>query len=248
MIVLSVLAVICVSTGIWLLVRRPIIETQRSETVEEIVEKIEFGTPTVIVNRDDFAVEGEEYEVFEDEEPEESEPTPIEPTPIEPLDPQDDVFTLPEKITLTAVGTISMDAIDMKLALWDDAGIVPLRYGAGIYKDSVLPGEKGNLVILGHRMKAYGSIFNRLGEVELGDEIKITMMDGTIYAYTTDRIVDELPPKELPEYMKQEGVEGAQITLITCTPTGVGSHRLLVIGHLVEKNYSTDSKDRMPDR
>lgn len=229
MIALSLVAIICVSGGIWLLVRRPITETERNESVKKFVEIIESGAPTIIVDRDDFAVEGEGYEIFDGESPEGGQPPPTE-----PLDPQDDVFTLPEKITLTAVGTISMDAIGMKLALWDDAGIVPLRYGAGIYKESVLPGENGNLVILGHRMKTYGSIFNRLGEVALGDEIQITMMDGTVYTYTTDRIVDELPPKELPEYMKQEGVEGAQITLITCTPTGVGTHRLLVIGHLEE--------------
>jgi len=82
---------------------------------------------------------------------------------------------------------------------------------------------------MGHRMKRYGSLFNRLGEVQIGDTIRVSAGD-SIYEYIVDEI-ETISPSELSAYI---GVseEGCRITLITCTPTGVGTHRLLVIGHL----------------
>jgi LPXTG-site transpeptidase (sortase) family protein len=224
-VVLLAAAILCMLAGVLLLARRPFIEKQRTESAQKMIAKIQMGEQTVIVDKEDMAVEGEGYEFFEEEVAEEESPT-------GPLDPEDVLFALPEKVTLTALGTISIESIELNLPLWDDAGIVPLRYGAGVYKKSVLPGEEGNLVILGHRMKDYGSIFNRLGEVKIGDEVVIVTMDGISHTYIVDQIIEALLPSKLPDYLKQEESQGTQLTLVTCTPTGVGSHRLLVIGHL----------------
>lgn len=87
---------------------------------------------------------------------------------------------------------------------------------------------------MGHRMKAYGSLFNRLGEMKLGDEIKIIVEDGTSYIYVVDEILEKLNPSELPTVIEPDIDDGKRVTLVTCTPTGVGSHRLIVIGHLAE--------------
>ncbi len=224
-VLLAAVAVICLISGILLLGKRPTIEKQRTESAREMIEKIEIGVQTIIVDGNEFAVEGEGYENFAEED-ESSNP--------DPLNPDDVFFSHPEKVVLTAVGTLSIEAVDLNLPLWDDAGIVPLRYGAGVYKGSVIPGQTGNLVVLGHRMKTYGSIFNRLDEVKVGDEVVIITMDGNSHTYIVDEIIDALVPKKLPEYLTQEKSEGAQLTLVTCTPTGVGSHRLLVIAHLAE--------------
>ncbi len=223
--IIAAIAVIFIISGIVLLIRRPVIEKQRTDSARNMIRNIKLGQETVIVDSDDFAVEGEGYEFFEEEE------ITVE-DPLTPLDPDAAVFTLPDKVTLTAVGTLEIESVGIDLPLWDDAGIVPLRYGAGVYKESVMPGEEGNLVVLGHRMKTYGSIFNRLGEVVIGDEAVIVTMDGNRYTYVVDEIIEALDPNKLPDYLTQENSEGAQLTLVTCTPTGVGSHRLLVIGHL----------------
>ena len=74
---------------------------------------------------------------------------------------------------LRAYGTIVIPSIDCELPLWDGAGKVELRYGAGRMPGSSEAGAQGNLVIFGHRMRRYGSIFNRLGEVSIGDSIVI---------------------------------------------------------------------------
>lgn len=134
---------------------------------------------------------------------------------------------------LRAYGTIVIPSIDCELPLWDGAGKFELRYGAGRMPGSSEAGAPGNLVIFGHRMRRYGSIFNRLGEVCIGDSIVIEH-SGQAFTYTVDAI-DTVEPSSLSAYigMENEGDPGScRITLITCTPIGVGSHRLVITGHL----------------
>ena len=134
---------------------------------------------------------------------------------------------------LRAYGTIVIPSIDCELPLWDGAGKFELRYGAGRMPGSSEAGAPGNLVIFGHRMRRYGSIFNRLGDVSIGDSIVIEH-SGQAFTYTVDAI-DTVEPSSLSAYigMENEGDPGScRITLITCTPIGVGSHRLVITGHL----------------
>ncbi len=134
---------------------------------------------------------------------------------------------------LRAYGTISIPSIGCEFPLWDGAGKVELRYGAGRMPGSSEAGAPGNLVIFGHRMRRYGSIFNRLGEVSIGDSIVIERA-GQAFTYTVDAI-ETIEPSSLSAYigMEKEGDPGScRITLITCTPIGVGSHRLVITGHL----------------
>ena len=134
---------------------------------------------------------------------------------------------------LRAYGTIVIPSIGCELPLWDGAGKVELRYGAGRMPGSSEAGEPGNLVIFGHRMRRYGAIFNRLGEVCIGDSIVIEH-SVQAFTYTVDAI-DTVEPSSLSAYigMEKEGDPGScRITLITCTPVGVGTQRLLVLGHL----------------
>lgn len=134
---------------------------------------------------------------------------------------------------LRAYGTIVIPSIGCELPLWDGAGKVELRYGAGRMPGSSEAGAPGNLVIFGHRMRRYGSIFNRLGDVSIGDSIVIERAEQA-FTYTVDAI-DTVEPSFLSAYigMEKEGDPGScRITLITCTPIGVGSHRLVITGHL----------------
>lgn len=134
---------------------------------------------------------------------------------------------------LRAYGTIVIPSIGCELPLWDGAGKFELRYGAGRMPGSSEAGAPGNLVIFGHRMRRYGSIFNRLGEVSIGDSIVIERAEQA-FTYTVDAI-DTVEPSSLSAYigMEKEGDPGScRITLITCTPIGVGSHRLVITGHL----------------
>ena len=90
------------------------------------------------------------------------------------------------------------------------------------------------MVVLGHRMRAEGKLFNRLGDVKLDDLIIITTIEGQTYTYKVDTIHEMVAPEDLDLYVDIDDGEGTQITLVTCTPLGVATHRLLIIGHLVE--------------
>ena len=137
---------------------------------------------------------------------------------------------MPDDVTLNVIGTLRIPSIDLNIPLLDNAGVIEIRYGAGILSGSANPGMDGNLVILGHNMRTYGSMFNRLHEVQLNDEIFVTLLDKMTYTYIVDDLVSPLEPSNLPDYVGLESGTGKQITLVTCTGTN-GSHRRLVIGH-----------------
>lgn len=223
---IAIASMLCVAVGAVLLLRKPVTERKRQIAIEGIVSEIRIGQETMIVDPDQYSVEGEGYE-----NPEinllEEEITPAT------LALEEEVLSVPDTVTLKASGTITISSIDLDLPLWDEAGIVSLRYGAGLYKSSPQPGETGNVIILGHRMKKYGSLFNRLGEVACDDEIIIRTLDGETFTYKVTQIFNSIHPQNLLDYFESGSDGQAKITLVTCTPTGVGSHRLLIVGQLL---------------
>ena len=90
------------------------------------------------------------------------------------------------------------------------------------------------MVILGHRMRAAGKLFHALGDVKIGDTIEISGIDGNKYTYKVDTIYEAVEPSDLDKYIDIDDGTGKQVTLVTCTPLGVATHRLLIVGHLVE--------------
>ena len=208
-------------------VRKETAEKKREDRIGQMASEIREGAETFLVDADSLAVSGEEDEVFGytngtiATEAEESEAA----SSVGSSSSGNSTYTL------TSYGTISIPSIDLELPVWDGAGIVELRYGAGRMPLSCEAGCQGNLVIFGHRMRRYGSIFNRLGEVRFGDSITITR-NGSSYTYVVDEIIT-IEPSELSYYIGMQGEgDACAITLITCTPIGVGTQRLLVIGHL----------------
>ena len=208
-------------------IRRRTVENEREDRIDQMAEEIREGAETFLVDADSLPVSGEEDEVFGytngtiATEAEESEAA----SSVGSSSSGNSTYTL------TSYGTISIPSIDLELPVWDGAGIVELRYGAGRMPLSCEVGCQGNLVIFGHRMRRYGSIFNLLGEVAIGDSITITR-NGSSYTYVVDEIIT-IEPSELSYYIGMQGEgDDCAITLITCTPIGVGTQRLLVIGHL----------------
>lgn len=214
----------------------PVQNYLRGQKTQAMVSQIEQGNVTIVVDPKALPVSGEELETFtttavtgastDISAPSETTAAVTEATPVPTK------YDPAEKLTLTALGTITIDSINLHIPLWEGAGIIPLRYGAGVLGGSSLPGQEGNCVILGHRMKAYGSLFNRLNEVAVGNSIVLTAVDGTAYTYTVDNVIPALDPAELSNYVQSDSGTGKQVTLVTCTPVGVASHRIIVIGHM----------------
>lgn len=192
----------------------------REKAQKELMEQIRQGE-TEITLRDVPVVPGVEQE-FPDSSPPEEE-------------------TSPERrkasIEVTGYGIIEISSIELAMPLVKGTDADSLTTAAGWYTESAEIGSAGNAVILGHRMYGYGEHFNRLDEVRSEDEIVITLADGSYYVYkvTGTEIVS---PEDLMNTLRDHN-DGFLLTLVTCTPTGVGSHRLLVYAALTETYLSS---------
>ena len=132
---------------------------------------------------------------------------------------------------------------------------VDIAIGHGT-KDSMLQGEAGHLygtslpidgqnvhaVIAGHSALTTAKLFTDLDKMEKGDTFFITVLDHQ-YEYTVDQIEIVLPTDEAQYEQIEKGKN--YVTLYTCTPYGVNTHRLLVRGELTDtKEVDISSKFR----
>lgn len=131
---------------------------------------------------------------------------------------------------LAVMGIVSIPKIDINLMLVEGVTRQALKFAVGHMPGTAMPGEVGNSALAGHRSYTFGEYFNRLDEVEVGDEIQITRGKET-YTYK----VYESFLVEPTEVWVTEPIENKKIvTLITCHPVVKATHRLIVRGELVE--------------
>ncbi|MFG2088816.1 MULTISPECIES: class E sortase [unclassified Spirillospora] len=109
-----------------------------------------------------------------------------------------------------------------------------LRKGPGHYPGTALPGQVGNFVISGHRT-TYSAPFNRLGELERGDEILIDTRDRQyVYKVTGREIVGPSAVEVTAPVPGHPGREPTErlITLTTCHPKYSAAERMIIFGEL----------------
>lgn len=135
------------------------------------------------------------------------------------------------------MGYLSIPKIDVKLAIYHGTGDDVLRTGVGHLSGTNLPtGGKGtHAVLAAHRGFPGAKLFTDLDRLEKGDEFYIHVLD-EVHAYKVDRILPMVRKDDrqtLEEACRAE--EGKDhVTLLTCTPYGTNSHRLLVRGERIE--------------
>ncbi len=122
-----------------------------------------------------------------------------------------------------ALCLLRIPKIDLEEAVKEGSTKSVLSSALGHVEDTAFPGENGNCCIAGHRNYVFGKYFNRLEEVTFGDIIEIETMDNT-YMYEVDSI-EVVEPEDVSVL---EYTDGKNLTLITCTPFMIGSHRLIV--------------------
>ncbi len=138
----------------------------------------------------------------------------------------DEAQALAGTYKLEAVGVLEIPAIELKLPVMNGTGTVGLRYGAGWFSSSADLGGAGSCLLFGHRMEAKGRLFNRFGELEPGNEVHLSDMEGNKFTYTVVEILEVKPEALFEELYKRAG--GRNLAMITCTPIGVASHRMIV--------------------
>ncbi|MGI6216835.1 MAG: class C sortase [Coriobacteriales bacterium] len=130
------------------------------------------------------------------------------------------------------MGHIQIPKIGVDLPIYHGTSDDVLAFGVGHMEGSSLPGggPSTHVVLSGHRGLPTSKLFTDLDQLEEGDIFLIYTLDRTC-AYKVDQIRIVLPN----DVEDLEIIPGEDLcTLVTCTPYGINSHRLLVRGHRVD--------------
>ena len=130
------------------------------------------------------------------------------------------------------MGYITIEKIGVELPIYHGTSDAVLQVAAGHLEGTSLPvgGASTHAVISAHRGLPSAKLFTNLDQLEVGDTFTITVLDRTL-TYEVDNISIILPT----ETDSLKVVDGKDyITLMTCTPYGINTHRLLVRGRRVE--------------
>ena len=143
------------------------------------------------------------------------------------------------------VGYINIPVIDVNLPIYDNTKDETLELGAGLLEKSSLPtGKNGtHSVITGHSGLTMSKMFSDLPKLTTEDCFYIYFLDEKIKYQIYS--IETVKPSEVTNHLGYNRSEG-YCTLMTCTPIGVNTHRLLVHGKRVEveesENESVNAK------
>ena len=140
------------------------------------------------------------------------------------------------------MGYIHIPKIDVELPIYHGTKESVLQVGVGHLRNTSLPvgGESTHSVLTGHRGLPSRMLFTDLDQLKTGDIFYVKIL-GETFAYEVDQIKTVLPE----ETEGLQIVEGQDyITLITCTPYGINTHRLLVRGHRIPYE---EAIEKVPD-
>ena len=134
------------------------------------------------------------------------------------------------------IGYVDIPAIDLSLPVYHGTNNNVLQVAIGHLEWSSLPvgGESTHSILSGHRGLPSAKLFTDLDKLVVGDIFMLNVLDNVL-TYEVDQILI-IEPDELDDLVIVEGMD--YCTLMTCTPYGINSHRLLVRGHRVDNSMS----------
>lgn len=140
------------------------------------------------------------------------------------------------------MGTLDIPCVDINLPIYHTVDAEVLEKGVGHLQETALPigGENNHTVLSTHRGLPEAKLFTNLDKMEIGDEFYIHIFDRTL-AYKVDQI--KVVEPDNTTYLKPEKGKD-YVTLLTCTPYGINSHRLLVRG--VRTEYIEEEAEQTP--
>ena len=133
---------------------------------------------------------------------------------------------------LGIMGYIEIPSIDCSLPIYHGTEESVLQIAIGHLEWSSLPvgGESTHCVLSGHRGLPSAKLFTNLDKLQAGDVFLLRVLD-EVLTYEVDQILI-VEPQEIAALQIAEGED--YCTLVTCTPYGINTHRLLVRGHRIE--------------
>ena len=157
----------------------------------------------------------------------------------------------PEKVTQSTIqkhtiGVLSIPKINVRLPIFDQTTSFFLEKGASLLAGTSYPvgGESTHAVLSSHRGLPKAKLFTDLDQLEKNDLFFIESQNGKL-AYQVDQI-KIIEPTALDDLMIEKGQD--LVTLLTCTPYMVNSHRLLVRGHRIPyEDQDIEKEDKKID-
>ena len=130
------------------------------------------------------------------------------------------------------MGYIEIPSIDCTLPIYHgtDEGVLQIAVGHLEWTSLPVGGESTHCVLSGHRGLPSAKLFTNLDKLVVGDVFMLRVLD-EVLTYEVDQILI-VEPQETAELQIVEGQD--YCTLVTCTPYGINSHRLLVRGHRID--------------
>lgn len=232
----AIMSVVLMTAGA-LLILVPLIMTQinlrrNNDVIEEFLTQAEQVADSAIETAE--TVELEDYDIPtlgqpEDpvsDTPEPSETTEPAETPTETAEPQ--ATKKPkmskEEMQKRTIGVLIIPKIDVKMLIMDGTDNTTLSVAVGRMTETGKFDEYGNVVLAGHRSNTLGKYLYSLNKLEPGDKITVQLKDKTLnYTVYKSHIIE---PTDF-SILKQPKDEKI-LTIFTCHPPGVGSHRLVV--------------------
>ena len=150
-------------------------------------------------------------------------------------DQYDDILNISDGV----MGSIEIPNIDVNLPIYHGTNDEVLSIGAGHLEDTSLPigGKNTHCVLTGHRGLPSSKLFTRLDELKIGDMFYIHVLN-EIHAYEIDDIA-VVDPEDVTGFEIED--EKDLVSLVTCTPYGINTQRLIVTGHRVK--YIAEEKE-----
>lgn len=132
------------------------------------------------------------------------------------------------------MGYVEIPSIKVSLPVYHGIDEKVLQIAAGHLDWTSFPvgGDNTHCVLSGHRGLPSATLFTHLDKLQEGDTFQLRVLD-EVLTYEVDQIVI-VKPNDLKDLMIEDGKD--MCTLVTCTPYGINSHRLLVRGHRIESD------------
>lgn len=142
------------------------------------------------------------------------------------------------------MGTVEIPKIKIKLPIFHGTSEEVLEKAAGHLTGSSLPvgGENTHAVITAHRGLPSAALFTDLDKIKEGDHFLLHILKETL-CYEVDQI-SIVEPEDTKALAVEDGMD--LVTLVTCTPYGVNSHRMLVRGHRVPYDPQELADENLP--
>jgi sortase A len=163
--------------------------------------------------------------------------------PLEDYEELDDYYDVLDVSGTGVMGYITIPQLNLQLPVYHGTSAEVLNIAIGHLQGTSLPvgGESTHAVVMAHRGLPSARLFSDLDQLVVGDTFTITVLN-EVYTYEVDKISIVLP-SETDELNIIEG--GDYVTLVTCTPYGVNTHRLLVRAKRIE-NEEAETKVVVP--